>query len=80
MTICNTQANDMATTENNWQTPGTSNPGHYIVAVGLESPSSAMQKAALALWNDEAIHLLLRLAGRDTPPSPLSRLRLSAAD
>ena len=29
MAKCNTQANDMATTTNNWQTPGASNPGRY---------------------------------------------------
>ena len=29
MAKCNTQANDMATTANNWQTPGASNPGRY---------------------------------------------------
>ena len=29
MAICNTQANDMATTANNWQTPGASNPERY---------------------------------------------------
>ena len=29
MAKCNTQANDMATTANNWQTPGVSNPGRY---------------------------------------------------
>ena len=29
MTKCNTQANDMATTTNNWRTPGASNPGRY---------------------------------------------------
>ena len=27
MAKCNTQANDMATMANNWQTPGASNPG-----------------------------------------------------
>ena len=29
MAKCNTQANDMATTVNNWHTPGASNPGCY---------------------------------------------------
>ena len=29
MTRCNTQANDMATTANNWKTPGTSVSGRY---------------------------------------------------
>ena len=29
MIKCNTQANDMATTTNNWQTPGASDPGRY---------------------------------------------------
>ena len=29
MAKCNMQANDMATTANNWQTPGASNPGRY---------------------------------------------------
>ena len=29
MTRCNTQANDMATTTNNWRTPGTSVSGRY---------------------------------------------------
>ena len=29
MTKCNTQANDMATPTNNWQTPGALNPGRY---------------------------------------------------
>ena len=29
MEKCNTQANDMATTANNWQTPGASNLGRY---------------------------------------------------
>ena len=29
MAKCNTQANDMAKTANNWQTPGASNPGRY---------------------------------------------------
>ena len=29
MIKCNTQASDMATTANNWQTPGASNPGRY---------------------------------------------------
>ena len=29
MAKCNTQSNDMATTANNWQTPGASNPGRY---------------------------------------------------
>ena len=29
MAKCNTQANYMATTANNWQTPGASNPGRY---------------------------------------------------
>ena len=31
MIKCNTQANDMATTANNWQTPGASNPGRYML-------------------------------------------------
>ena len=26
---CNTQANNMATTANNWKTPGALDPGHY---------------------------------------------------
>ena len=30
MAKCNTQANDMAMTANNWQTPGASNLGRYI--------------------------------------------------
>ena len=51
-----------------------------LVAVGLESPSSATQKAALEVWNDEATRLLLRLVGRDIPPCRLSRIRLSATD
>src|SRR3954470_11733908 len=29
MAKCNTQAHDMATTTNNWRTPGTSDPGRY---------------------------------------------------
>ena len=29
MAKCNTQANDMATTANNWRTPGALNPGRY---------------------------------------------------
>ena len=29
MIKCNMQANDMATTANNWQTPGASDPGRY---------------------------------------------------
>ena len=29
MTICNMQANDMATMANNWKTPGATNPGRY---------------------------------------------------
>ena len=29
MIKCNTQANDMATTTNNWKTPGASDPGRY---------------------------------------------------
>ena len=29
MVKCNTQANDMATTANNWKTPGASDPGRY---------------------------------------------------
>ena len=29
MAKCNTQANDMATTTNNWKTPGASDPGRY---------------------------------------------------
>ena len=29
MIKCNTQANDMAMTANNWQTPGGSDPGRY---------------------------------------------------
>ena len=29
MAKCNTQANDMATMANNWQTPGATNPGRY---------------------------------------------------
>ena len=29
MIKCNTQANDMEMTANNWQTPGASNPGRY---------------------------------------------------
>ena len=29
MAKCNTQANDMAKTANNWMTPGASNPGRY---------------------------------------------------
>ena len=29
MIKCNTQANGMATTANNWRTPGASNPGRY---------------------------------------------------
>ena len=49
-------------------------------AVGLGSPSSVTQKAAPELWNDEAIHLLPRLVGRDIPPRRLLRIRLSAAD
>ena len=42
MAKCNTQANDMATTANNWQTPGATDPGRYRKArdqdlvVGLE--------------------------------------------
>ena len=51
-----------------------------LAAVRLESPSSAMQKATLELWSDEATRLLLRLVGRDIPPRRLSRIRLSAAD
>ena len=51
-----------------------------LAAAGLESPSSATQKAARELWNDEATRLLLRLMGRDIPPRRLSRIRLSAAD
>ena len=39
-----------------------------------------MEKAALQVWNDEAIFILLRLVGRDIPPRRLSRIRLSAAD
>ena len=31
MIKCNTQANDMATTANNWQTPGASNLGRYTM-------------------------------------------------
>ena len=30
MAKCNTQANDKATTANNWKTPGASVSGHYI--------------------------------------------------
>ena len=29
MEKCNTQAKDMATTANNWRTPGATNPGRY---------------------------------------------------
>ena len=29
MAKCNTQANDKATTTNNWRTPGATNPGRY---------------------------------------------------
>ena len=38
MAKCNTQANDMAMTANNWKTPGASNPGCYnsIPDLGLE--------------------------------------------
>ena len=32
MAKSNTQANDMPTTANNWQTPGTSNPERYTDA------------------------------------------------
>ena len=34
MAKCNTQAIDMATTVKNWQTPGASDPGRYIVLQG----------------------------------------------
>ena len=51
-----------------------------LAAVGLGSPSSATQKAAPELWNDEAIRLLPRLVGRDILPRCLSRIRLSATD
>ena len=51
-----------------------------LAAAGLGSPSSATQKAAPELWNDEAIRLLPRLMGRDTPPRRLLRIRLSVAD
>ena len=30
MAKCNTKAHDMATTANNWRTPGATNPGRYI--------------------------------------------------
>ena len=30
MAKCNTQANDMAKTANNWRTPGASDPGRYM--------------------------------------------------
>ena len=43
-------------------------------------PSSVTKTTALELWSDEAIRLLLRLVGRDTPPCRLSRIRLSMAD
>ena len=33
MEKCNTQANDMATTANNWKTPGTSDSGRYSTAL-----------------------------------------------
>ena len=33
MAKCNTQANDMATMANNWQTPGASNPGRYTYII-----------------------------------------------
>ena len=31
MAKCNTQANDMATTANNWKTPSASDPGRYKI-------------------------------------------------
>ena len=37
MAKCNTQANDMATTANNWQTPGASNLGRYSQVVATTS-------------------------------------------
>ena len=33
MAKCNTQTNDVATKTNNWETPGASNPGRYIVVL-----------------------------------------------
>ena len=45
-----------------------------LAAAGLESPLSAMEKAALQVWNDEAIFILLRLVGRDIPPRRLLRI------
>ena len=47
---------------------------------GLESPSSATQKAALEQWSANAIRLLPHLEGRDVPPRRLSRIRLLVAD
>ena len=33
----NTQANDMATMANNWQTPGATNPGRYTRLIVIEA-------------------------------------------
>ena len=35
MAKCNTQANDMATTANNWKTPDASDPGRYSNPEGI---------------------------------------------
>ena len=37
MAKCNTQAKDMATTANNWQTPGATNPGRYSASPKLDA-------------------------------------------
>ena len=38
MAKCNTQANNMAATTNNWMAPGASDPGHYMKDRGVTTP------------------------------------------
>ena len=45
MAKCNTQANDMATTANNWRTPGATKPGRYMCR--YQNP----RKLLKLLWN-----------------------------
>ena len=49
MIKCNTQANDMATTVNNWQTPGASNPGGYKPRVAPSKPAKALPKMRMEI-------------------------------
>ena len=50
MAKCNTQANDMAKTTNNWHTPGASNPGRYNKVA-----EQAMKGLIVRLWPGEAM-------------------------